>query len=97
MLRLVAIDLTNADMPSFEVYEEKVLSLVPQHGGRVEMRVRSLDGRAETHLLYFPDEQAFERYRSDPRRIALAPEWQKSGAKSDAVWVERIGPSPSFS
>jgi hypothetical protein len=51
-----------------------------------------MDGRTETHLLYFPDEQAFDRYRSDPRRIALAPEWENSGAKSEARLVERIGP-----
>jgi uncharacterized protein (DUF1330 family) len=88
---LVAIDLSNADIPAFEAYEEKVLSLVPRHGGRLEMRVRSQDGQTETHLLFFPDEQAFDRYRSDPRRIALAPEWEQSGAKSEAK-VERIGP-----
>jgi uncharacterized protein (DUF1330 family) len=91
LLRLVAIDLSNADIPAFEAYEARVLSLVAQHGGRLEMRVRSLDGRVETHLLYFPDEQAFDCYRSDPRRIALASEWEKSGAKSEAKLVERIG------
>jgi len=91
VLRLVAIDLSDADIPAFEAYEAKVLSLVPQHGGRVEMRVRSLDGQVETHLLYFPDERAFDCYRLDPRRVALASEWEKSGAKSEARLVERIG------
>ena len=89
MLRLVAIDLSNADIPAFEAYEEKVLALVPEHGGRLEMRVRSVDGRTETHLLYFPDEQAFDRYRSDPRRIALAPAWERCGARADVTSVER--------
>ena len=92
MLRLVAIDLSNADIPAFEAYEERVLALVPRHGGRLEMRVRSLDGQAETHLLYFPDEQAFERFRSDPHRLALAPEWERCGASSEVRLVERIGP-----
>jgi uncharacterized protein (DUF1330 family) len=84
------IDLSNADVNTFEAYEEKVLALVPQHGGRLEMRLRALDGRAETHLLYFPDERAFEHYREDPRRLALTPEWERSGAKSEAKWVELV-------
>jgi len=91
LLRLVTISLSNADVHAFEAYEEKVLALVPQHDGRLEMRLRSLDGQTETHVLYFPDEQAFDRFRSDPRRIALAPEWEQSGAKSEATWVESVG------
>jgi uncharacterized protein (DUF1330 family) len=90
LLRLVAIDLSGADVAAFEAYEAKALPLVCEHGGRLEIRVRSLDGQTETHLLYFPDEHAFDRYRLDPRRIAAAPEWEKSGAKSEVKLVERI-------
>lgn len=90
MLRMVTIDLSDADIGAFEAYESKVLPLLPKHGGRVEMRIRSLDGRTETHLLYFPDAQAFERYRSDPSRLAVAHEWERSGARSVAHEVERI-------
>jgi hypothetical protein len=90
LLRLVAIDLSGADVAAFEAYEAKVLPLVREYGGRLEMRVRSLDRRSETHLLYFPDEEAFDRYRLDRRRIAAAPEWEKSGAKSEVKLVERI-------
>jgi hypothetical protein len=90
VLRLVAIDLSGADVAAFDAYEAKVLPLVCEHGGRLEIRVRSLDGRTETHLLHFPDEQAFDRYRLDPRRIAAAPEWEKSGAKFEVTLVERM-------
>jgi hypothetical protein len=90
LLRLVTIDLTAADLDAFEHYEAKVLDLVPNHGGRLEMRVRALDGRTETHLLYFPDEAAFEGFRADPGRLALSGDWERCGARSVVQLVERI-------
>ena len=90
MLRLVTIDLSRADLDVFERYETSVLALLPKHGGRLELRVRALDGQAETHLLYFPDEQAFDAYRSDPARLALADDWNRCGARSTVQLVERI-------
>lgn len=94
MLRLVTIDLSDADLEMFERYESEVLSIVPKYGGRLEMRVRALDGRTETHLLYFPDETAFAGYRSDPARSALASLWDQSRARSVAQLVRMI-PHPA--
>jgi predicted O-methyltransferase YrrM len=82
VLWLVTIDLADADLGAFERYEAAVLGLVPSHGGRVELRVQALDRRTETHLLYFPGEDAFERFRSDPARLALSAEWKRCGARS---------------
>ena len=93
MLRLVTIDLTAADLNAFERYEAEVLELVPKHGGRLELRVRALDGRTETHLLYFPDEAAFEGFRADPGRLALSGDWEQCGARSTIQLVERVPPS----
>jgi hypothetical protein len=90
LLRLVTIDLTAADLDAFERYEARVLDLVPKHGGRLEMRVRALDGRTETHLLYFPDNAAFEGYRADPGRLALSGDWERCGARSTVQLVERV-------
>ena len=90
MRRLVTIDLTGADLALFEVYEATVLPLLGKHGGRLEMRVRALDGSCETHLLYFPDAEAFERYRNDPRRVAVLGQWERSGATSSAAEVEQV-------
>ena len=90
MLRLVTIDLAEADVDAFEHYETNVLSLLASHGGRLELRVRSLDRQTETHLLYFPDDEAFERFRSDPARLALADAWKQCGARSAVQIVERI-------
>jgi hypothetical protein len=91
MLQLVAIDLSNADLDLFTIYEDKVLALLPKHGGQLEMRVRAIDGRSETHLIYFPDVQAFESFRSDPVRLAASSEWDRAGARSVVTEVQAIG------
>ena len=90
MRRLVTIDLSDADLPIFEAYEKTVLALLDKHGGRLEMRVRSLDGCSETHLLFFPSAEAFENYRADPIRVAAQDDWKKCGAKSAVIEVETV-------
>ncbi len=90
MLRLVTIDLRNADLALFDAYEAKVLPLAAKHGGRLEIRVRAVDGGSETHLLRFPDEAAFEAYRNDPQRLAVRDMWERCGAVATAVEVEAI-------
>jgi hypothetical protein len=90
MRRLVTIDLASADLALFESFEAKVLQLVPKYGGRLEMRVRALDNSSETHLLYFPDAQSYDSYRSDPARVAALVEWERSGAKSTVIEVSEF-------
>jgi hypothetical protein len=90
LLWLVTIDLAQADLDAFERYEAKVLALLPKHRGCLELRVRTLEGATETHLLRFPDEQAFESFRSDPARLALADAWARCGARSEVQPVEAI-------
>lgn len=90
MRRLITIDLAGADMEAFETYEAKVLPLLGKYGGRLEMRVRSLDRSCETHLVFYPDAESFERYLTDPLRVAVEGDWQRCGAKSVAVEVEQV-------
>ena len=90
LLRLVTIDLSQADLDVFERYEASVLALLPKQRGRLELRVRALDGQTETHLPHFPDEQAFDAFLSDPARLVLADEWKRCGARSTIQHVERI-------
>jgi hypothetical protein len=90
MLLLVTIDLARADLALFERYEVDVLDLLPKYNGRLEMRVRALNGQSETHLLFFPDEAAFESFRSDPKRLALSADWERCGARSVVQPVERF-------
>ena len=86
----MTIDLSRADLDVFERYEASVLALLPKHRGRLDLRVRALDGQTETHLLYFPDDEAFDAFRSDPARLALADEWKRCGAVSTVQLVRRI-------
>ena len=89
---LATIDLTDALLDAFNAYEAKVLPLLRNHGARLEMRVRSLDRKTETHLLFFPNAQAFANYRADPVRVLLQSEWEGCGARSSFLEVERIDP-----
>ncbi len=91
MQRLVTIDLTAADLAAFDAYEARVLPMLARHGGRLELRVRALDGSSETHLLVFPDATAFEAYRADPARLAVQDQWEACGAVAVVTEVETVG------
>lgn len=91
LLILVRIDLANADMAAFETYEAGALALLADHGAGLEERVRAVDGSFEIHLLRFPDHQGLDAFRSDPRRAALQPLWDRCGASSSLFEVVRPG------
>jgi len=90
MLLLVHIDLTNANLPQFDAYEETVLALLHDHGAKLMVRLRSTDGLKETHLLEFPDRPAFDAFRANPIRAAAQTAWEQCGATSIVTEVERI-------
>ena len=50
---------------AFAEYEQGVLPLVPEHGGR--LRDRRPDGATVVHELEFPDAAAYGAFRADPR------------------------------
>ncbi|UYM06364.1 hypothetical protein [Solicola gregarius] len=58
-------------------YEDRVLALVPEHGGQVVQRALS-DGRDgqphEVQLFRFASQQMLDSYLADPRRASLAAE-----------------------
>lgn len=91
MLLLVQIDLSNADLPLFEDYEEKVLALLDDHGARLEARLRSKDGLTEIHLLEFPNATVLEEFRADPARSRAQGMWERCGASSVITEVVRVG------
>lgn len=91
MRRLVDIDLRKADVGLFEAYEDAVLPLVPQHGGRVEARVRAVTGDREFHLVHFPTDDAYAAYRDDPRRLEAFDLLTRSGAVVQVTLVETFG------
>ena len=72
-------------------YEDRVLALVPEHGGRVLNRARSsgADGQPlEIQLLEFPSAQALDAYQADDRRQALAGERAGVIARTDVIEVQ---------
>jgi uncharacterized protein (DUF1330 family) len=76
-------------------YEDRVLALVPEHGGRVLNRARSsgADGQPlEIQLLEFPSAAALSGYMTDSRRVVLADDRDRAVAKTEVINVDLIGP-----
>src|SRR5262249_28776011 len=77
-LTLVVVLFVHADRRAeFEQFESRAVEIMKRHGGRIERRIRC-SGRDdasepdEVHIVTFPTEAAFERYRRDPDVLALA-------------------------
>lgn len=84
------LDLASADLAVFDRYEAIALALVEIHGGKLEWRVRTLDGRSEAHLLRFPGRSAFDDFMADPVREEAQPLWISCGARSSVEEVEPV-------
>jgi len=90
MLLLVQIDLSSADLPLFEAYEERVLALLSNYGAKLEERLRSSDGQREVHLIDFPSTEALDAFRNDQTRSAAQDMWKRCGASSVLMEVNRV-------
>jgi hypothetical protein len=75
---------------AFRAYEDAVLPLLGEHGGRLDRRLRSADGRMEVHIVSFNDDAAFAAYRADERRKSRAQLLEASGASVDVVRVNDV-------
>ncbi len=76
----------------FQLYEERVLPLLAEYGGRLERRLRSADGTAEVHVVAFPSWREFAAYIEDPRRAEHAPLLARSRATVEVLEVEDVPP-----
>ena len=79
---------------ALRAYEDKVLRLVSEHGGRVLERGTVLlgshhDGEppTEVQLTEMPSEACLNAYVNDPRRLALAAERDAAIARTDLFRV----------
>ena len=75
-------------------YEDRVLAILVDHGGRVLQRMRTTGGGdepAEVHVLEIPSEEALARYTNDPRRSALSAERDAAIERTQVLRVERVG------
>jgi uncharacterized protein (DUF1330 family) len=77
-------------------YEDQVLALLADHGGRVLQRGSVIsDGSdsghgeqpSEVQFLEFPSEGALDAYMRDPRRLALSADRDAAIARTDVLHV----------
>jgi len=81
---------------ALSAYEDKVLRLVAEHGGRVLQRGTVLpDARqdvseppTEVQFLEMPSEASLDAYVNDPRRLAMAAERDAAIARTDLFRVQ---------
>jgi hypothetical protein len=52
-------------------YEDAVLPLLTGHGGRLQRRLRAVDGSAELHIISFETREGSEAFATDPSRLQL--------------------------
>ena len=73
-------------------YEDRVLTLLADHGGQVIQRARTTGGDgdgepAEVQILRFPSRAALEGFMGDSRRTALAAERDAAIARTEVLPV----------
>ena len=89
---------------ALSAYEDKVLRLVAEHGGRVLERGTVLPGSqhdgeppAEVQLLQLPSQASLDAYRNDPRRLAMAAERDAAIARTDLFRIQPVSrPEPGY-
>ncbi|MER6349171.1 hypothetical protein ACWC10_25985 [Streptomyces sp. NPDC001595] len=87
---LLLARLPEGGLDAFDAYENAVLPLLEEHGGRLEQRLRTLDDRVEAHVVTFPSDEHFATYRADPRRTSAAPLLERSGADIELLAVREV-------
>jgi uncharacterized protein (DUF1330 family) len=82
---------------ALSAYEDKVLRLVAEHGGRVLERGTVLSGSqydgeppAEVQFLEMPSEVSLDAYVNDPRRLAMAGERDAAIARTHVFRIQPV-------
>jgi uncharacterized protein (DUF1330 family) len=75
----------------FEQFETAAESIMQRYGGRLERRmgfpaVADSNQPQEVHIVTFPDQQSFDRYRTDGDLQALA-ELRARAIRHTTVWI----------
>jgi ribosomal protein S18 acetylase RimI-like enzyme len=71
---VVLVDVPEGHEAAVEGYEDKVLELLPRHGGKLERRLRTADSRLEVHYISFASRDGYLGFLADPDRAALRAE-----------------------
>lgn len=81
---------------ALSAYEDKVLRLIAEHGGRVLHRGTVLPGAqhdggeppTEVQVLEMPSEASLDAYMTDPRRLSMAAERDAAIARTGLFRVQ---------
>ena len=77
-------------LAAFHAYEDAVLPVLGDHDGKPRQRLRTANGFAEIHVIWFPSATSFDAYRAGPRRVPHAPWLVASGASVALLNVSEI-------
>lgn len=80
----------SAGVAAFQAYEAVVLSLLREHGGTLQRRLRNADRTIEVHLVHFEFAEGLASFRNDPRRAAASPLLTASGATTELIEVSDV-------
>jgi uncharacterized protein (DUF1330 family) len=80
---------------ALSAYEDKVLRLVAEHGGRVLERGTVLPGSQYGGEM--PSEASLDAYMNDPRRLAMAGERDAAIARTDVFRIQPVSRQPRLS
>lgn len=82
---------------ALSAYEDKVLRLVAEHGGRVLERGTVLPGSehdgeppAEVQVIEMPSAASLDAYLNDPRRLAMAAERDAAISRTDLFRIQPV-------
>ncbi|MGN9774482.1 hypothetical protein ACTMS0_01675 [Micromonospora sp. H33] len=90
-VRLVAlVELTADAVEAGRAYEDRVLGLLARHGGRVERRLRTGDGRSEVHVIRFDTRAGYDSFLADPERVALRADLGDAAPTSRVLEVQEV-------
>ncbi len=90
MLIAMIADVDGDSIERFRSYEELVLPLLAKHGGRLERRVRSVDGMTEIHLIAFDGEAGYRAYVDDPVRLAARTSLDDAAVDQRVLFVRNV-------
>lgn len=76
LVLVVSLWVDPARLDAFMAYEREAARIMAKYGGRIDrvIRIQTTDEAQpfEVHVIHFPDEPAFERYRADPEIARLS-------------------------
>ncbi len=90
MILHAKIDLTKADLPTIEAYEDAVIPLLDRYGITLVVRLRADDNSCEVHVLDIPSAAVMDQYRADPDRAKVQHLWDECGATGEITQMQRL-------